>query len=99
MGKSVYTSGSDKVSKSSTRILRHDLTDVPRHLEHALYKFDMAQRELFVYLVFMKRQPVDVAFDVCYYSFEDVCDKIRWLNVDRFALDNSKTYINGRFYV
>ncbi len=99
MSKSVYTSGCDRIRTGSTRIFRHDLCDVPRHMEHALFAFDTARREMFVYLVFMKRQPVDVAFEICHYAFDDVCDKVKWLNIDRFALDNSKTYVNGRFFV
>lgn len=95
---SAIFTGAERASVKTRTSYRHDLLDVPIFIEEHIYKYSLAQRECLVWLIFKKGYTLREAAGMVDDGF-DMNEKLNWHAIDRYALDNSKTFVNGRVYL
>lgn len=97
MDKYVY-SEMNRAQTSNLVSYRHDIRDVPSWTEHHVNEYRLDQRIALVWFVFHEAYSLREA---CSLIDSGWCDRngIDWTRLDRFALDDSKTFINGRRFL
>lgn len=97
MDKYVYT-GMNRAQVSNRVSYRHDIRDVPSWAEHHVNEYRLDQRIALVWFIFHENYSLREA---CSLIDSGWCDRngIDWARLDRFALDDSKTFINGRRFL
>lgn len=93
--------GISRAKTGTTRkIYRHEINDCPSWIEKHLFEYSLDRKIALVWLVFKCKASLEEA---CHVVESGVLDsdklKANWNQMDKFALDYSKTFINGKRYL